>query len=134
MILPLFFVSILFSSFFIKRNKLTDEIISTPHAIFIMPTVAMIEESQKTDEDNYNIVLNDNMNYLDLAREYLDSFEITILDTEAEGKLKFNTSKNEVFELDLSQNAWKVVLFNGKDEPIKISTADYETEIKKYMK
>jgi len=134
MILPLFFVSILFSSFFIKRNKLTDEIISTPCAIFIMPTVGMIEDSQKADEDNYNIVLNDNMYYLDLTREYLDSLEISVVDAEAEGKLKFNTSKNEVFELDLSQNAWKVVLFNGKDEPIKISTADYETEIKKYMK
>jgi hypothetical protein len=74
------------------------------------------------------------MNYLDLTREYLDSFEITILDTEAEGKLKFKTSKNEDFEVDLSQNAWKVILFNGTDEPIKINPADYETEIKKYMK
>lgn len=133
-ILPLFFVSILFSSFFIERNKLTNEIISKPHAIFVMPTVGMIEDLQKTDEENYNIILNDNMNYLDLAREYLDSFEITILDTEAEGKLQFKTSKNEDFEVDLSQNAWKIVLFNGADKPIQINPEDYETEIKKYMK
>lgn len=133
-ILPLFFISILFSSFFVERNKLTDEIISKPHAIFVMPTVGMIEELQKTDEENYNIILNENMNYLDLAREHLDSFEITILDTEAEGKLKFKTTNNEDFEVDLSQNAWKIILFNGKDKPIQINPVDSETEIKKYMK
>ncbi len=133
-ILPLFFVSILFSSFFVERDKLTNEIISKPHVIFVMPTVGMIEELQKTDEENYNIILNDNMNYLDLAREHLDSFEITILDTEAEGKLQFKTAKNEDFEVDLSQSAWKIVLFNGTDKPIQINPVDYETEIKKYMK
>lgn len=133
-ILPLIFVSILFSSFIIERNKRTNEIISTPHAIFIMPTVEMIEELQKTDEENYNIILNDNMNNLDLAREYLESLEISIVDTEANGKLNFQTTKSENFEVDLSQNAWKVVLFNGTDKPIQINPADYETEIKKYMK
>ncbi len=133
-ILPLIFVSLLFSSFIIERNKRTNEIISTPHAIFIMPTVEMIEELQKADEENYNIILNDNMNNLDLAREYLESLEISIVDTEANGKLNFQTAKNENFELDLSQNAWKVVLFNGTDKPIQINPADYETEIKKYMK
>jgi hypothetical protein len=133
-ILPLVFVSVLFSSFILQRNKLTNEIISTPHAILIMPTVGMIEESQKADEENYNTILNDNMNYLDLAREHLESLEISIVDTEAEGKLKFKTAKNENFEVDLSQNAWKIVLFNGTDEPIQINAADYEIEIKKYMK
>ncbi len=134
-ILSLFFTSIIFSfsSFFIKKNKL-DETISKPCAIFVMPTIEMIEELQKTDADNYDVILNDNMSYLDLAREYLTSQEISIVDTEAQGNLKFQSSKNEVFELDLSQNAWKVILFNGTDEPIKINPTDYETEIKKYMK
>lgn len=133
-ILSLFFISILFSSFFLEKKNPTDEIISKPCAIFIMPTVEMIEDLQKTDEENYNTILNDNMNYFDLIREFLEPLATSTLDTEAEGTVKFQTAKNEVFELDLSQNAWQVILFNGTDAPLKINSTDYETEIKKYMK
>ena len=99
-----------------------------------MPTQKVIDSLQKADEDSYNIVLDDNMYYLGLTRAYLDSLQISILDTVAEGNLKFKTNKNEIFEFDLSQNAWQVILFNGIDKPVKISITDYETEIKKYMK
>lgn len=133
-ILPLIFVSLFISSFILERNKLVDEIVSKPCAVFIMPTSEMIDSLQQADEDTYNIVLDDNMYYLGLTREYLDSLQISTLDTVAEGNLKFKTNKNEVFEFDLSQNAWQVILFNGKNKPIKLNITDSEIEIKKYLK
>lgn len=127
-------ISLFVASCISEQNSSQDEVIDKPCAIFIMPTQKVIDSLQKADEDSYNIVLDDNMYYLGLTREYLDSLQIPILDTKAEGKLKFKTSKNEVFEFDLSQNAWQVILFNGKNEPIKLNITDSEMEIKKYMK
>lgn len=127
-------ISLFVASCISEQNSSQNEVIDKPCAIFIMPTQKVIDSLQKADEDSYNIVLDDNMYYLGLTRAYLDSLQISILDTVAEGNLKFKTNKNEIFEFDLSQNAWQVILFNGIDKPVKISITDYETEIKKYMK
>ncbi|WP_375562629.1 hypothetical protein ACE193_08835 [Bernardetia sp. OM2101] len=130
----LFLINLFVSSCISEQNTSQDEVINKPYAIFIMPTQKVIDSLQKADEKVYSIVLDDNMYYLGLARKHLDSLQIPVLDTVGEGDIKFQTNKNEIFELDLSQNAWQVILFNGTDEPIKINTTDYETEIKKYMK
>ncbi|WP_338763116.1 hypothetical protein WAF17_18970 [Bernardetia sp. ABR2-2B] len=133
-ICTLFLINLFISSCISEQNTSQDEVINTPYAIFIMPTQKVIDSLQKADEKAYSIVLDDNMYYLGLTRGYLDSLQIPVLDTIAEGNLKFQNSKNEAFELDLSQNAWQVILFNGTDEPIKINVTDSEIEIKKYMK
>jgi hypothetical protein len=39
------------------------KIISKPHAIFVMPTVGMMEDLQKRMKRDHNIILNDNIDY-----------------------------------------------------------------------
>lgn len=135
-ILLLFFIltSLFLNSYISEHKKPKNEFISTPCAIFIMPTSKMTDSLQSANEDMYDVILDDNMHYMNLTRDYLDSLDMSIIDTVAEGKLKFKTTTNNVFEVNLSQNAWEVILFNGKDEPVEIDITNYETEIKKYLK
>jgi len=113
----------------------TDGIISKPCVISITPADKTINALKKEiGEENFYIEADDSIFYMYEAENFLSSKNMKIISKKSEGTLKFKLINDKIAEVDLSQFYWGVLLFNGKEEPLKADYVDIEVDFEKYMK
>ena len=116
----------------LHSNQVKDEI-TEPCAIVISPTDTKIDSLKKANGDDFYVVADDNLFYIGLARQLLDSLKTKTIDKEATGLLTFKQQNGAYTTIDLSAFYWGIILFNGRDEPLESYITNFESEYTKYM-
>lgn len=97
-------------------------VIDTVCAVEIMPDAKWIKQQQhKTPEDEWYTIADDNLYYLSLATDTLKKLKIDVLNyTRKESFIKFIKPDNSEIVIDSKKmmDAWGLILFNGKDNPV----------------
>lgn len=101
-------------------------IINSKIVIFVSPTSEEIEKLKAKDEDAFYTSADDVNFYNAKAEEYLEKNNIPYKLTK-EKKMKFLVG-NKVTEFDysMSEQAWFIIMYNGKDKPVKESSINIE--------
>jgi hypothetical protein len=104
-----------------------------PIAVFIQPSDKKIELMKKEDGDGFYTIADDAMYYQAQAIEYLKKKRFPYCFTENE-KHEFISEKKKRFVMDKKCEGWCLILWNGKDEPVRTYTVDiamHEAYLKK---
>jgi len=103
-----------------------NKVISSKLIIFVSPSDKDIEKLKAKNEEDFYVIADDTNYYNFKAREFLDKKKFPYKFTEKR-KIKFMIY-NKITEIDYSDSKelWFVVIYNGKDKPIKTSSADVD--------
>jgi len=116
----------------ISKNK--DLNIDFPCAVLVSPDDRNIEKLKKTNSaDDYDIIVDDNVNYMNESGIFLDSVKIKQIQRESHGMLYFKGTNGITFAMNLDTLNWAIILFNGKDKPVNADMTDINDEYAKYM-
>jgi len=117
------------------KHKPVSIIISYPCAVIIVPGDKKIDELKKNNSaDDYNAIVDDNVNYEYESTTFLDSVKVKQINKRSEGWVVFKTSTGQISKMDLSRYNWAILLFNGKDKPVLADMTDIDAAYKTYMK
>jgi len=127
-----------FAQVFTEVTELNQiSIFDTVCAVAVIPDTTWINKQQDEMGDDWNEVVSDNQYYEYIARETLDNHNIQSFFAPREKQyVKFIKSDNTSFILDLTkmEDAWGLILFNGKDNPVLWSSTDIDSELKEIYK
>lgn len=116
-------------------NAPREEIFTYPCAIIIEPTDKKIDSLQHAYSDQeYSSILDDNLHYVEIARELFKAKALKTIEKKPIGILKFKKADGNIAEMPITEFLWGVVLFNGKSDPIETDLTMIEEEYNRYMK
>jgi len=106
-------------------------------AIYYVPNEEMADSLRNTiGEDNFSIVLNDNVAYFEPIVNYLDSLDI-LVEMSNDSVFKFiGQDSNKEFIInrkDLDSQLWGILVFNGQSKPISVDLEDFKEKIPIYF-
>ncbi|MBD0403034.1 hypothetical protein [Flammeovirga sp. EKP202] len=109
-------------------------IINEKCALDIFPSSKWIKtEQERMEEDDWMTVVDDNIYYIDLARQVLLKNKISHENLSRKKRyVKFMKEDEIVSIIDLEKmdNAWGIILYNGHDTPFLWSGTEIEEDIK----
>ncbi len=103
-----------------------------PVAVFIEPSENKIELMKKEDGDGFYTIADDAMYYQSQAIEYLGKMRFPYCFTENE-KHEFIIEKKKRYVVSEKCEGWCLILWNGKDEPVRTYTVDIAMQ-EEYLK
>lgn len=118
-----------------RRSPMAEgNLLTKPVAVIITPSERLINKVKGTMEGaSYNSVVDDNGFYLSESTKYLDSVKADKVYRESEGSVRFKAASG-TYEMKLDTMFFGIILFNGKDKPIKADMTDLKTDFEKYMR
>lgn len=117
------------------RQKIkTSDTITLPCAVTIEPTTHQID-SMKSGKDSADVftAFDDDVFYMSTASHYLDSMKTKLINKPSKGNLIFKTISGEIYNVNLNNKYWAILLFNGKDKPIEGDITDISVDYQQYM-
>ena len=110
-------------------------VVDRPMAVLVLPTNEQLEEAKKEFGEDYQIFYGDGAHFINEANKVLEENKIESIDRLANEIITFATSDGKLFDVNLSEKQFSVLLFNGKDEPKDLEMEEFNSEfIQNYMK
>lgn len=106
-------------------------------AISVIPDTLWINQQQKEIGDDWNEVVSDNQYYEQLAIDTLEKLDIPTFFAAREKRfVNFIKEDKSSFMIDLAKmnDAWGLILFNGKDNPVLWSSTEIDDELNEIFK
>ena len=110
-------------------------VVDRPLAILVLPTNEQLEEAKKEFGEDYQIFFGDGAEFINEANKVLEENKIETIDKLANEIITFSTVDGKLFDVNLTDKQFAVLLFNGKDEPKDLEMEEFTSEfIQEYMK
>ena len=110
-------------------------VVDRPMAILVSPTNEQLEEAKKEFGDDYQIFYGDGAHFINEANKVLEENKIESIDKLANQIITFSTTEGKLYDVNLTDKQFAVLLFNGKDEPKDLEMEEFNSEfIQNYMK
>ena len=113
------------------------KIVDSVCAVSVIPDTVWINKRQKEMGDSWIEVVSDNEYYHSLATDTLEKLNIPTSFAPREKRyITFIKNDDSNFTIDLTKmkDAWGLILFNGTDNPVYLSSTDIDDEIKEIYK
>lgn len=110
-------------------------VVSRPLAILVSPTDDQLKQAKEDFGKDYQVFYGDGAHFLNEATKVLEENKIETIDKLANEIITFSTQDGKLYDVNLSEKAFAVLLFNGKDEPKDLEMEEFNNEfIQSYMK
>lgn len=110
-------------------------VVDRPIAILVTPTNEQLEEAKKEFGEDYQVFYGDGAHFINEANKVLEENKIESIDRLANEIITFTTSDGKIYDVNLTEKQFAVLLFNGKEEPKDLEMEEFSSEfIQNYMK
>lgn len=110
-------------------------VVDRPMAVVVAPTEEQLKEAKKIMGEDYQIYYGDGVQFLNEANQLLEQNKIETIDRLANEIITFSTAEGKLYDVNLTDKTFAVLLFNGKDEPKDLEFEHFTPEfIQEYMK
>ncbi|MFK7049460.1 hypothetical protein FLACOL_01883 [Flavobacterium columnare] len=108
-----------------KKNK-----INPYDVVIIIPTQKQLDSLQlNMSEDEYLSFIDDNIFYINEAKEYCENIHSIVQEIESGKPLNFITKKGIQFPISTKGLLWEIIVFNGVTPPEYIDCTNLQQEI-----
>lgn len=109
-------------------------VVDRPIAILINPTDDQLRTAKAEMGNEYNVYYGDGTNFMNEASKVLEEHEIETIDRLADEIITFATKDGKLYDVNLTEKQFAVLLFNGKSEPKDLELEELNPEIiQQYM-
>ena len=110
-------------------------VIDRPMAVLVIPTNEQLEEAKKEFGEDYQIFHGDGAHFINEANLILEENKIETIDRLANEIITFRTNDGKLYDVNLVEKQFAVLLFNGKEAPKDLEMEEFTNEfIQTYMK
>lgn len=110
-------------------------VVNRPLAILISPTEDQLKQAQEDFGKDYQVFYGDGAHFLNEANKVLEENKVETIDKLANEIITFSTTEGKLYDVNLTEKGFAVLLFNGKDEPKDLEMEELSNEfIQNYMK
>lgn len=110
-------------------------VVDRPLAIIVTPTKEQLEEAKKEFGKDYQIYFSDGAQFINEANKVLEENKIETIDRLANEIITFASVDGKLFDVNLTDKQFAVLLFNGKNEPKDLEMEEFTSDfIQEYMK
>ena len=132
------FVRVLVISLIVLYNNATAQkknfTISEKIAVIVMPSQEKIKQLKKesASDDEYSVIVEDGLFYLDQAKTFLKKKNIKILQVDGSQNVHY-LENNSYKKLNIKNLSWDILFYMPKKNPKQIDITDIENEFQKYF-
>ena len=132
------FVRVLVISLIVLYNNATAQkknfTISEKIAVIVMPSQEKIKQLKKesASDDEYSVIVEDGLFYLDQAKTFLKKKNIKILQVDGSQNVHY-LENNSYKKLNIKNLSWDILFYMPKKKPKQIDITDIENEFQKYF-
>ena len=132
------FVRVLVISLIVLYNNATAQkknfTISEKIAVIVMPSQEKIKQLKKesASDDEYSVIVEDGLFYLDQAKTFLKKKNIKILQVDGSQNVHY-LENNSYKKLNIKNLSWDILFYMPKKKPKQIDITDVEKEFQKYF-
>jgi hypothetical protein len=109
-------------------------VVDRPMAIIVSPTDEQLKEAKKEFGEDYQIFYGDGAHFINEANKILEENKIETIDRLSNEIITFSTVDGKLYDVNLTEKQFAVLLFNGKEEPKDLEMEEFTTEfIQSYM-
>lgn len=132
------FVRVLVISLIVLYNNATAQkknfTISEKIVVIVMPSQEKIKQLKKesTSDDEYSVIVEDGLFYLDQAKTFLKKKNIKILQVDGSQNVHY-LENNSYKKLNIKNLSWDILFYMPKKKPKQIDITDIENEFQKYF-
>lgn len=132
------FVRVLVISLIVLYNNATAQkknfTISEKIVVIVMPSQEKIKQLKKesTSDDEYSVIVEDGLFYLDQAKTFLKKKNIKILQVDGSQNVHY-LENNSYKKLNIKNLSWDILFYMPKKKPKQIDITDVEKEFQKYF-
>ena len=132
------FVRVLVISLIVLYNNATAQkknfTISEKIVVIVMPSQEKIKQLKKesTSDDEYSVIVEDGLFYLDQAKTFLKKKNIKILQVDGSQNVHY-LENNSYKKLNIKNLSWDILFYMPKKNPKQIDITDIENEFQKYF-
>ena len=108
--------------------------ISEKIAVIVMPSQEKIKQLKKesASDDEYSVIVEDGLFYLDQAKTFLKKKNIKILQVAGSQNVHY-LENNSYKKLNIKNLSWDILFYMPKKNPKQIDITDIENEFQKYF-
>ena len=132
------FVRVLVISLIVLYNNATAQkknfTISEKIVVIVMPSQEKIKQLKKesTSDDEYSVIVEDGLFYLDQAKTFLKKKNIKILQVDGSQNVHY-LENNSYKKLNIKNLSWDILFYMPKKKPKQIDITDVEKEYQNYF-
>lgn len=109
-------------------------VVDRPMAVLVTPTNEQLEEAKKEFGEDYQIFYGDGAHFINEANKALDENKIESIERLANEIITFSTADGKLYDVNLTDKPFAVLLFNGKEAPKDLEMEEFSSEfIQAYM-
>jgi len=117
-----------------NKNVSDTLVIKEPCAVVFRPDSLKLKKlKNESTPDEYDIIIDDAMYYLNQSSIFLNEKDVKLVDTES-NKVIFIKENKEYLFINLDSLYWGIILFDGKQNPKIVEMTNIEEEYNGYFK